>query len=98
MRQLYRAKIYLKEERVKSATGIETCSIENSHPIVIDDPSAENNVLATHSVTLSIKQQLTTQTELDDEAINLELKYLRKQYPLRKGFSGFNCRICWQIL
>ena len=47
----------------------------------------KNNVLATHGVTPSIKQQLTTQTNLDDEIINLPLKYLRKQDPLRKGFE-----------
>ena len=29
MRQFYRAKIYIKEERSKSTTGTETCSIEN---------------------------------------------------------------------
>ena len=87
MRQFYRAKIYIKEERSKSTTGTETCSIENSHPIVIDDPSTENNVPARHGVTPSMEQQLTTQTELDDETINLALKYLRKQYPLRKGFE-----------
>ena len=87
MRQFYRAKIYIKEERSKSTTGTETCSIENSHPIVIYDPSTENDVPATRGVTPSMKQQLTTQTELDDEPINLALKYLRKQYPLRKGFE-----------
>ena len=85
MRQFYRAKIYIKEERVTSATGIETCSIENSHTIVFDDPSKENKVPGTHGVTPSMQQQLTTQTELDDETINLALKYLRNQYPLRKG-------------
>ena len=67
MRQFYRAKIYIKEERVTSTTGIETCSIENSHPIVTDDSSAENNVPFTHGVTPSMEQQLTTQTELDNE-------------------------------
>ena len=86
MRQFYREKI-IKGTLVKSTTGIETCLIENSHPIVIDDPSAKNNVLATHGVTPSTKQQLTTQTKLDDETINLPLKYLRKQDPLRKGFE-----------
>ena len=70
MRQFYRAKIYIKEERVTSITGIETCLIEDSHAIVIDDPSTENNVPATHGVTPSMEQQLTTQTELDDETIN----------------------------
>ena len=85
MRQLYRAKIYIKEERVTSTTGIETCSIENSHPIVVDDPSVEKNVPVTYGATLSMEQQLTTQTEL--ETINPALKYLSKQYPLRKGFD-----------
>ena len=88
MRQFYRAKIYIKEERSKSATGTETCSTENLHPIVIDDPSTENNVPATHGVTPSMEQQLTAQTELDDETIILALKYLRKQHPLRKGFEN----------
>ena len=32
-----------------------------------------------------MEQQLTTQTEL--ETINPALKYLSKQYPLRKGFD-----------
>ena len=41
MRQFYRAKIYIKEERVKSTIGIKTCSVKNSHPTVTDDPSAE---------------------------------------------------------
>ena len=87
MRQLYRAKIYIKEERVTSTTGIETCSIENSHPIVTHDPSVEKNVPVTYGATLSIEQQLTAQTELDDETIDPTLKYLSKQYPLRKGFD-----------
>ena len=87
MRQFYRAKIYIKEERVTSTTGIETCSIENSHTIVFDGPGKENKVSATHGVTPSMQQQLTTQIELDDETINLALKYLRNQYPLRKGFE-----------
>ena len=66
-------------------------SIEQvSVPIVIDDPSTENNVPATRGVTQSMEQQLTTQTELDDETINLALKYLNKQYPLRKGFEDTN--------
>ena len=85
MRQFYRAKIYIKEERVTSTTGIETCSIENSYPIVVDDPSVEKNVPVTYGATLSMEQQLTTQTEL--ETINPALKYLSKQYPLRKGFD-----------
>ena len=67
MLQCYQAKIYIKEERVTSTTRIETCSIENSHPIVPDDLSAENNVPATHGVIPTMEQQLTTQTELDDE-------------------------------
>ena len=71
MRQFYRAKIYITEERVTSATGIETCSIENSHTVVFDDPSKENKVPVTHGVTPSMQQQLTKQTELDDETINL---------------------------
>ena len=87
MRQLYRAKIYIKQERSKSTAGTETCSIENSHPIVTDDPCAENNVPVTHGVTPSMEQQLTAQTDLDNETINLALKYLRKQYPLCKGFE-----------
>ena len=87
MRQFYRAKIYIKEERVTSTTGIETCSIENSHTIVFDGPGKENKVSATHGVTPSMQQQLTTQIELDDETINLALKYLRNQYPLREGFE-----------
>ena len=66
MRQFYRA---------------ETSSKENSHPVVIDGPSAENNVLATYGVTPSMEQQLTTQTELDDETIDLALKYLRQKQP-----------------
>ena len=87
MRQFYRAKIYIKEERVASTTGIETCLIRDSHPIVIDNPSTENNVPVIHGTTPSREQQLATQTELDDETINLALKYFRKQYPLRKGFE-----------
>ena len=65
----------------------ETCSIRNSYPIVIDDLSAENKVSFIHGTTQSMEQQLTTQTELGDETINLALKYLRKRYPLRKGFE-----------
>ena len=87
MRQFYQAKIYIKEERVTSATGIETCLIENSHTIGFDNPSKENKVSATHGVTPSMQQELTTQTELDDETISLVLMYLRNQYPLRKGFE-----------
>ena len=87
MRQFYQAKIYIKEERVTSATGIETCLIENSHTIGFDNPSKENKVSATHGATPSMQQQLTTQTELDDETISLVLMYLRNQYPLRKGFE-----------
>ena len=65
----------------------ETSSIRNSYPIVIDDLRAENNVPVIHGATPSMEQQLTTQTEPDDETINLALNYLRKQYPLRKGFE-----------
>ena len=61
--------------------------IENSHTTVFDDSSKENKVLATHGVTPSMQQQLTTQTELDDETISLALMYLRNLYPLRKGFE-----------
>ena len=87
MRQLYRAKIDIKEEHVKSTTGAEIYLVENSHPVVTDDPSAENNFSATNGVTPSMEQQLTPRTELDDEIINVALKCLRKQYPLRKGFK-----------
>ena len=34
-----------------------------------------------------MEQQVTTQIELDDKAINLVLKYLRNQCPLRKCFE-----------
>ena len=57
----------LKGERVKSTIGIETCSIEDSHSIVTDDTAAENNISATHGVTLSMEQQLTTRTALVDK-------------------------------
>ena len=67
MRQFCQGKIYVKEERVTSATGIETCSIENSHTIVFDDPSKENKISPTHGVTPSMQHQLTTQTGLDDD-------------------------------
>ena len=39
-----------------------------------------------------MEQQLTTQTELDDETINLALKYLRNQCPLSKGFEDITVR------
>ena len=55
MRQFCQGKIYVKEERVTSATGIETCSIENSHTIVFDDPSKENKISPTHGVTPSMQ-------------------------------------------
>ena len=45
--QFYRATIHIKEERVKSTAGTEMFSVENLHPIVIDEASAENNILGT---------------------------------------------------
>ena len=49
------------------------------------------------SFVLSLEQQLTMLAELDDENINLALKYLSKQYPLRKGFEdttvGYSSKI-----
>ena len=70
----------------------------NSDPIIIDDPSAENNVPATHVIPI-MEQQLTIQTKLDDESINLALIYLRKQHSPRKGFEditvGYAGKFSW---
>ena len=45
-------KIYINEKRVNSTTGIETCLVESSHPTVIDDPRTEDNIAATHMLSL----------------------------------------------
>ena len=92
MRQFYQAKIYIKEKRARSTSGVETCPVETLHPIVTDERSAENNISATHDVTPSMLLQLTTRTELDDQTISLALKYLRKHYPLHKGLEDTTVR------
>ena len=52
MPQFYQAKIYIKEERFKSTTGIEAYSVENSHSTVIDEMSTEKNITVTHMMLL----------------------------------------------
>ena len=75
MRQFYRAKIYIKEECSKSTTGTETCSIGNSHPIAMDDPSTENNVPATRGVIPSMEQQYPLRKGFEDTYVGYAGKF-----------------------